>query len=73
MLFLFSTLLSIITIITMWLAGNNDKRAWVLGLGNQALWIILILWTSAYGLLLLTGALIFVYTRNLIKWSNHDT
>lgn len=73
MLFLFSTLLSIITIITMWLAGNNDKRAWVLGLSNQALWIILILWTSAYGLLLLTGALIFVYTRNLIKWSNHDT
>lgn len=69
MLTIFSLVLSIITCFTMWLAGNHDRRAWVLGLCNQGLWIALIIWTGTWGLLLLTGALIFIYLRNLIKWT----
>lgn len=65
MLITFTTIMSLVTILVMWLAGNGDKRAWVLGLCNQALWLGFIFITKSYGLLILTAALIVVYIRNL--------
>lgn len=63
-------LLSLFTLIGMWLAGNKDRRAWIVGLGNQFLWITFALMFKAWGLLPLSLALIVVYTRNLIRWSH---
>lgn len=70
MLTIFTTIMSLITILVMWLAGNNDKRAWLLGLANQVLWVIFIIMTGSWGLLLLTGSLVVVYIRNLRKWEH---
>ncbi len=61
--------LSVLTLVGMWLAGNHDRRAWIVGLTNQALWITFIVVFDAWGLLPLSLALIVVYSRNLIRWS----
>lgn len=61
-------ILSIITIVTMVLAGNKSRWAWVLGLGNQGLWALYIVHTRQWGLLVMTIAITVVYARNLAKW-----
>lgn len=60
---------STLTVYNMYLAGNKDRRAWILGLFNQILWLAFIISFKAWGLLPLTVALTFMYSRNLIKWS----
>lgn len=59
---------SSVTVYNMYLAGNKDYRAWVFGLLNQILWLAFIISFAAWGLLPLTIALTFMYTRNLLKW-----
>lgn len=61
-------LLSAITIYTMWQAGNRHKFTWVIGLSNQALWLVWIIALGAWGLLPMNFALWFVYGRNHLKW-----
>lgn len=62
-------ILSAITIYSMLLAGNKRRGAWVVGLVNQALWLIWIVLTAAWGLLPMNVALWIIYARNYIKWS----
>lgn len=64
--------LSGITILAMWLAGRKDKRAWAVGLANQALWLAFIWHTQSWGLLVLTGALIWIYSRNYLRWARES-
>lgn len=59
---------SIMTLVGMWLAGNKDPRAWMVGLANQVLWFTFIVMFAAWGLLPLMVALIIVYSRNLVRW-----
>lgn len=59
---------SSVTVYNMYLAGNKDHRAWILGLLNQILWLAFIISFGAWGLLPLTIALTFMYARNLRKW-----
>lgn len=61
-------LLSAITIWMTLLAGNKHKSAWVVGLINQALWLVWIIASETWGLLPLTVALSIVYVRNYVKW-----
>ncbi len=58
---------SLLTIYSVYLAGNGDQRFNWVGLGNQVLWVVVILGTGAYGLLVLTAAMTVTYTRNIIK------
>ena len=62
-------LLSAITIYSMWLAGERSKYTWLIGLANQALWLVWIFATQAWGLLPMNLALWFVYGRNHWKWN----
>lgn len=59
---------SVVTLVGMWLAGNKDPRAWIVGLANQVLWLAFIVLFGAWGLLPLLVSLVVIYTRNLIKW-----
>jgi hypothetical protein len=63
-------LLSLITIYSMLLAGNKKRGAWIVGLTNQALWLLWIILSSAWGLLPMNIALWVIYYRNFIKWKN---
>lgn len=62
-------LLSAITIYMTLLAGNKHPRAWLVGLCNQALWLVFIVHTEHWGLLPMNAALWVVYARNHLKWS----
>lgn len=66
-------LLSAITIYTMFLAGDRKKYTWLIGLGNQALWLVWIVASAAWGLLPMNIALWIVYTRNHFKWAQERT
>lgn len=61
--------LSCITIYSMWLAGGRAKHTWLVGLGNQFLWLIWIICAQAWGLLPMNAALWIVFARNHWKWS----
>lgn len=61
-------LMSTITIWMTLMAGNRHPRAWLIGLGNQALWPTWIVAMGAWGLLPLNAALWVIYARNHLKW-----
>lgn len=61
----------VLSAITIWmtlLAGNKHRLAWLVGLGNQLLWLIWIVATGTWGLIPLNVALWIVYGRNHLKW-----
>jgi hypothetical protein len=57
-------MLSVMTLVNMWLAGNKSYWAWVFGLAGQSLWFVYAL-NRATGLLPGVVILTFVYARNL--------
>lgn len=62
----------IMSTVTIWmtlLAGNKHKSAWLVGIGNQALWLTWIITVGAWGLIPMNIALWVVYARNHLKWS----
>lgn len=61
----------VMSAVTIWmtlLAGNKHHSAWLVGLGNQALWLFWIVSVGAWGLLPMNAALWIVYARNHLKW-----
>lgn len=68
----FSYLLSIISLVTLWLIGNKNKAGFILGLLNQVLWIWYALMLKQYGLLVGVIAYAVIYIRNLIKWNKDE-
>ncbi len=61
-------LLSVITIYMTILAGNKHRHAWAVGLAAQALWLVWIIASQAWGLIPMNIALWIVYARNHMKW-----
>lgn len=61
-------LLSAITIWQTLLAGNKHRNAWLVGLANQALWLVWIVVSQTWGMLPMNIALWVVYGRNHWKW-----
>lgn len=59
---------SVVTLYGMWLAGSHRWTGWLVGLGNQALWLVCIVVFGVWGLLPLNVALVVVYSRNIVKW-----
>ena len=61
----------ILSALTIWmtlLAGNMHRSAWLVGLANQALWLLWMIVSENWGLIPLNIALWIVYTRNHLKW-----
>lgn len=54
-----------LTLLSVHMAGKNDQRFNFLGLFNQALWLIVILQSKTYGLLILTVAMTITYSNNI--------
>lgn len=61
-------LLSALTIWMTLLAGAKHPSSWLVGLGNNALWLVWICATQAWGLVPMNLALWIVYLRNHLKW-----
>jgi len=67
-----SVLVSLVTIFGMWLVARKDWRGWLVGICNQVLWLVLIIQTRAWGLLLLTATLLYIYAKALLQWRRDD-
>ncbi len=63
---------SAITLVGIHLQGRKSWVGWAVGLGNQALWIAMIVAFGTWGLAPLSAALIVMYTRNLLRWRRED-
>lgn len=63
-------LLSGLSIVGAWLAGSLHRWTWLLGLFNQALWLVWILYVQEWGFLPLNIWLWVIYTRNHLKWKS---
>jgi hypothetical protein len=57
------------TLSSMWLMGNKSLAGPAIGLANQALWVVFLLVTAAWGLAPLTIAITIIHARNLRKWA----
>lgn len=58
---------SFLTLLSVRMAGNGDQRFNFVGLFNQLLWIIVILQSKTYGILVLTAAMTYQYSKNIQK------
>ena len=65
-------LLSALTVWMTLLAGNRHPSAWLVGLVNQALWLVWIFVSSSWGFVPLNAALWIVYGRNHLKWREEN-
>jgi hypothetical protein len=60
--------LSAITLWMTWLAGDKHPKAWLIGLGNQVLWLVFIIAIQKWGLLPMNLGMWALYLRNHLKW-----
>jgi hypothetical protein len=60
--------ISVNSIGVMYLIGNKSRAAFVLGLGNQCLWLSWLLYIETYGMLPTVAAMSAMYVRNLHAW-----
>lgn len=58
-------LTSFLTLLSVRMAGRNDQRFNFVGLFNQILWVIVILQSKTYGILVLTAAMTYQYSQNI--------
>jgi hypothetical protein len=63
-----SLVTSMVTLVSMWAAGNGKAWSWAMGVWNQLLWFVFIVAFGAWGLLPLNLALVVIYSRNWVKW-----
>ena len=68
----FEIFISLSSLTMMWLMGNKNKYAPLVGLFNQVLWITLVLITKQWGLMIGVVAYTIVHARNLYKWMQED-
>jgi hypothetical protein len=64
-------IISLISIIMIWLQGNKDINGWYVNILCQLVWIIYMFLNSAWGFLPLNIAMWFILVRNIKKWSVH--
>lgn len=57
-------LLSLLTLIHMYIAGDNHPKTWIFGIFNQCLWLVYVVGTQSWGFLPMTIALFIIYIRN---------
>jgi hypothetical protein len=60
--------LSAVTILTQWMLGNRDDKAWIISLCSQPLWFLWSVLSHSYGFLPLNLFLTVIYFRNYLKW-----
>lgn len=56
------------TIVSMWAAGSKRWWGWLVGVANQAVWLLFIIKFRSWGLLPLSAALVVIYGRNALRW-----
>lgn len=61
--------LSAISMIMLWMMGNKNRYAPVVGIFAQILWIYYAISLGQYGLLIGTIGYLIIHIRNTVKWN----
>lgn len=67
-----SILISIFSLLGIWIAGSGTTWGWLLCLCTQTLWFWYIIGTKQWGLLPAVIGYTIVYARNFWLWRNKD-
>ena len=62
-------ILSVLTILMMYLVGEKKRSGWLIGLASQAIWLYWIIADQKWGFLILSFYLTYIYYVNYRKWS----
>ena len=65
---IWSSVLAIIGIVGLWLAGQKMWAGWAVGLFAQVVWVVYAIATDQYGFIVSAIAYATVYGMNLHKW-----
>jgi len=65
-------LLSFVSILVQYLAGNKNKTAWMISIPLQILWLIWICLSGSWGFIPLNFSMTAISIRNLLKWMKDD-
>ena len=65
-----SYIISVISLLSLWLVGNKNKWGWIIGILNQGLWTVYAIKLQQWGLLIGVVAYTIVDIRNLLKWKD---
>ena len=57
------------SITIMYLIGEKRRYSFLVGLGNQALWLTWLIYIGTWGMLPTVAAMVFMYVRNYQKWT----
>ena len=58
-----------ITGLGLWFIGNKKKYGFLVGIAAELVWILLGLFSEAYGLIFWSLIFTFLYLRNYLRWS----
>ena len=67
-----SYILGTISCIVLWMVGNKNRMAMVIGAVSQLLWIAYAIALKQYGLIISAVVYIIVYIRNYIAWGKNE-
>lgn len=65
--------ISALTIFMMFSAGERKSYTWQVGIVNQALWFVWIVYVSAWGLMPMNIAMWYICIINHRKWKQEPT
>jgi hypothetical protein len=65
----FSYILGGISCVVLWMMGNKNRMALVIGALSQILWVTYSIYLKQYGLIISAILYFIVYIRNYIEWS----
>jgi hypothetical protein len=64
-------ILSIVSMVMLWMMGNKNKYAPFIGIIAQVLWIYYAISLKQYGLLVGTIGYLVIHIRNAVKWQKN--
>ena len=68
-----SIIAGVITVLVMQLLAHRNRMGWLLSLANQPIWGLLIYLTEAWGLALISAAMIVTSIHGFRNWRPNDT
>lgn len=61
-------ILSVISLLTVYLIGEKNINGWIVGLFGQVLWISWEIYTKNWGLMPMTIVMTYLYIKSLNTW-----
>lgn len=72
MFLLLTWVMTLTSVLGIWLAGRKNWMGWAVGVAVQPLWLLFNLMVGAWGLMPMPFIYGWIYAHNLYKWRKAD-